>query len=267
MLGGQMIGNYTFPFGQRVHEVIQQDRTPKRVFVLGVYASAVHAQWIDVNNKTKVKSLAVASEPYIFWRGDKADEIIKKIEIPEALGMLNPANTQYNGSSGIALDELILEPLGLSRSDVWLCDLVPHSCVNPKQRKAIINNYEPFIEEYDLPIPSVPEVPGQLTDRKRRAAILEELIESGADFLVLLGDKPIQWFLNNFDSRWNRLTDFSQNEDSYGKLHSTQIQGKKIEILPLAHPRQIAQLGRSSVKWYEYHQSWMDNAESIMSYD
>ena len=114
-----MRDNYTFPFGQRVQEVIQQDRTPKRVFVLGVYASAVHALWIDVNDKTKVKALAVASEPYIFWRGDKADEIIEKIEIPESLGMLNPANKLYNGSSGIALDELIIEPLGLSRSDVW----------------------------------------------------------------------------------------------------------------------------------------------------
>ena len=262
-----MRGRTKLAFDHTVHEVIQQDRTPKRVFVLGVYASAVHAQWIDVNNKTKVKALAVASEPYIFWRGDSADEIVGQIDIPKSLGKLVPANKQYNGPSGIALDEFILEPLGLIRSDAWLCDLIPHSCVNPSQRKALINNYEPLIEEFNLPIPSVPEIPGQLTDYKRRAAILKELNGSGANILVLLGDKPIQWFLKYFDSRWNRLTDFSRNEDSYGELHSTQIQGKKIEILPLAHPRQIAQLGRSSVKWYQYHQSWMDNAESIMSYD
>ena len=254
-----MRNNYTFPFGQRVQEVLQQDRTTKRVFVLGVYASAVHAQWIDVKDKTLVKALAVASEPYIFWRGDKADQIIEQIDIPKTLGKLIPANNQYNGPSGIALDDLILEPLGLNRSDAWLCDLIPHSCVNPSQRKAIINNYEPLIDEYDLPIPTVPEIPGQLTDYKRRAAILKEINESGADNLVLLGDKPIQWFLKYFDSRWNRLTDFSHDEDSYGEFHSTRIQGKKIKILPLAHPRQIAQLGRSSVKWYEYHQKWMAN--------
>ncbi|MCJ7537955.1 MAG: hypothetical protein MUO57_20705 [Anaerolineales bacterium] len=252
-----MIDKYTFPFGQKVKEVVQQDRTQKRVFVLGVYASAVHAQWIAENNKTKVKALAVASEPYIFWRGDKADEIIGQIDIPKSLGMLIPANKQYNGPSGIALDELILEPLGLNRSGVWLCDLISHSCVNPSQRKAIINNYEPLIAEYNLPIPSVPEVPGQLTDGKRRSAILDELIESGANTLIFLGDKPIQWFLKYFDQRWNRLSDFSQNEDSYGQLHLTRIRGKKISILPLAHPRQIAKLGRSSTKWYEYHQTWM----------
>ena len=255
-----MIDNYTFPFGQKVKEVVQQDRTPKRVFVLGVYASAVHAQWIGIDNKTKVKALAVASEPYIFWRGDKADEIIEKIVIPELLGKLIPAKNQYNGPSGIALDELILEPLGLSRSDVWLCDLVPHSCVNPKQRKAIINNYEPFVEKYNLPIPSVPEVPGQLTNDKRRAAIVDELIESGADTLILLGDKPIIWFLKYNDQRWKKLSDFSQDEDSYGQLHSTQFKRKTIKILPLAHPRQIAKLGQSSAKWFEHHQTWMHQA-------
>jgi hypothetical protein len=247
----------TFPFGQQVQEVVQKDRTPKRVFVLGVYASAVHAQWIDANNKTKVKALAVASEPYIFWRGDKAEEIIGQIDIPKSLGTLMPANKQYNGPSGIALDELILEPLELTRTDVWLCDLVPHSCVNPKQRKAIINNYEPFIEKYNLPIPSVPEVPGQLTNDKRRAAIVDEFIKSGANTLILLGDKPIIWFLKYYNQRWKKLSDFSQDENSYGRLHSTRIKGKTIKILPLAHPRQIAKLGSSSAKWYEYHQTWM----------
>ena len=193
---------------------------------------------------------------------DGAEEKIGQINVPNSLGTLIPADKQFNGPSGIALDELILEPLGLSRSDAWLCDLVPHSCVNPNQRKAIINNYEPFIEEYDLPIPTVPEVPGQLTDYKRRAAILEELIESGANTLLLLGDKPIQWFLKSYDQRWNRLTDFTQNEESYGLLHPLRIKGKAIQILPLAHPRQIAKLGSSSVKWYEYHQTWLVQSAS-----
>jgi hypothetical protein len=65
----------TLPFGQPVCEVLQSDRDPKDVFVLGVYASAVHARWIDAAGKTVVKALAVASEPYIFWRGDNAESI------------------------------------------------------------------------------------------------------------------------------------------------------------------------------------------------
>ena len=37
---------YYYPFGEVVHRLVQQDRTPKKVFVLGVYASAVHARWM-----------------------------------------------------------------------------------------------------------------------------------------------------------------------------------------------------------------------------
>jgi hypothetical protein len=44
--------------------------------------------------------LAVASEPYIFWRGDKAGEIIEQIEIHKSLGYFIPAHKQYNGPSG-----------------------------------------------------------------------------------------------------------------------------------------------------------------------
>ena len=36
---------YYFPFGETVKRLLQEDRTPKKVFVLGVYASAVHARW------------------------------------------------------------------------------------------------------------------------------------------------------------------------------------------------------------------------------
>lgn len=43
-----------FPFGEPLKKVQQQDRSPKKVFVLGVYASAVHARWIDKDGKQKV---------------------------------------------------------------------------------------------------------------------------------------------------------------------------------------------------------------------
>lgn len=126
-----MISTWRFPFGEPVRKVVQADRGPKKVFVLGVYASAVHARWIGLNGKQMVAALAVASEPCIFWTGDGAEGIIEKIQIPGKLGKLVPANRRFNGPSGIALDEKILGPLDLERRDAWLCDLVPHSCVNP----------------------------------------------------------------------------------------------------------------------------------------
>ncbi len=164
----------TFPFGQPVQKVKQTDRTPKGVFVLGVYASAIHARWVSVNGKTVVRALAIASEPYIFWRGENAEDIIQQIDIPQELGKLIPADEQFNGPSGVALDELILNPLGLGRKDVWFCDLVPHSCVNPSQKKAIEREYLPIEQEYGLAEHTVPPVPKILADESRRMEILDD---------------------------------------------------------------------------------------------
>ncbi|NOY78628.1 MAG: hypothetical protein GXO76_12235, partial [Calditrichaeota bacterium] len=81
-----------FPFGKEVQRVEQVERSFKKIFVLGVYASAVHARWVDKESKTVVKALAVASEPYIFWRGENTEEIISTIQIPYQLGKLLPAD-------------------------------------------------------------------------------------------------------------------------------------------------------------------------------
>jgi hypothetical protein len=248
-----------FPFGQPVRKIVQSDRAPKSVFVLGVYASAVHARWEGTDSQEIVKALAVASEPYIFWRGDGAGEIIDRIDVPEPLGRLVPADRRFNGPSGIALDELILQPLSLERSDVWLCDLVPHSCINSGQKRAIERAYVPVAEKYHLPEPSVPKVPKRLTGQKRRAEILSEIQESGADLLFLLGDQPIRWLLNSYDRRWRRLADFLQGGARYGDVHKAKLGDREMKVLPLAHPRQIARLGRSAVSWYGMHQEWIAN--------
>ena len=255
----------TFPFGQPVQEVVQIDCTPKGVFVLGVYASAVHARWINPDEKTVVNALAVASEPYIFWRGENAESIIRKIAVPKELGKLIPAKQGLNGPSGMALDNLILNPLGLDRQKAWLCDLVSHSCVNPSQSKAIERAYVPIAQKFGLANPTVPPVPNLLSDGKRRKAIMEEIIESKSRVLILLGDKPIQWFLSYYDDHWKKLSDFGRDFKSYGQLHKVRIGGREIYVLPLAHPRQIGKLGMSSAVWYELHERWIDQSANMVA--
>lgn len=102
-------------------------------------------------------------------------------------------------------------------------------------------------------------MPVILADECRRKEIWEELRESGAGTLILLGDKPIEWFLRHFDSRWKRLSDFGL-EDDYGRVHETnlEIEGRRIKVLPLAHPRQIAGLGKSSAEWFRLHKEWIE---------
>jgi len=252
-----------FPFGQSVQRVVQQDRTHKPIFVLGVYASAVHAIWIGDNGKKKINALAVASEPCIFWRGDDPEPIIKQVEIPKELGTLSSAAPSYNGPSGKALDDCILEPMGLSREETWLCDLVPYSCVNSAQRAAIEREYHPYIRKYKLPVPSVPKLPHPLIDGPRQRDILAEIKDSHADYLILLGDQPIKWFLSVFDTLSRKqLAAFCTDAGSYGRLLSMKIGGRHMQVLPLAHPRQVARLGKSSIRWYELHQAWIKNSAS-----
>ncbi|MFH1005897.1 MAG: hypothetical protein V1800_00155 [Candidatus Latescibacterota bacterium] len=245
-----------FPFGQSVRELAQEDRTLKQVFVLGVYASAVHARWVGNGGKEIVKALAVASEPEIFWRGENAAAIIHAVSIQRELGCLVAADHHYNGPSGRALDEHFLSPLGLTREDAWLCDLVPHSCMNPGQKKAVERAYQPLVCEYGLPEVSVPRVPTSFSDEERRGAILGEILESQAEILVLLGDQPIRWFLRFYAPKWQRLSDFGADEESYGSLHSVSMAGRERWVLPLAHPRQVDKLGHSSARWHRLHRAW-----------
>jgi uracil-DNA glycosylase len=246
-----------FPFGEPVRRVVQADRGEKRAFVLGVYASAVHARWVGRDGGNLVKALAVASEPEIFWRGEReaAEEIIGAIPVPEQAGRLTPADSMFNGPSGVALDERILRPLGLDRSECWLCDLVPYSCSNDNQRAAIENHYRPLVAELGLPEPSVPEVPRKLADDARRREILDELDASAARLLILLGDEPIKHFMRPLVGEWTRLSAF----EDYGRLHRVTLDGRALFALPLAHPRQVARLGRHSREWFEQHQGWIDH--------
>lgn len=253
-----------FPFGQPVRRLVQQDRSHKPVFVLGVYASAVHALWTGNNGEKKINALAVASEPCIFWRGENPSpkSIINQIEIPQELGTLSPAASKFNGPSGKALDDYILQPMGINREETWLCDLVPYSCVNSSQRAAIERKYKKCMEEYRLPVPSVPELPHPLADGERQRDILAEVKDSHADYLILLGDQPIKWFLSVFDPlsrKRKKLAAFGTDVGSYGRLLCMNIGGHTMQVLPLAHPRQVARLGKSSTHWHELHQAWIKN--------
>ena len=252
-----------FPFGQPILPLAQKDRTRKRVFVLGVYASAVHARWLGEDGRQKIGAVAVASEPEIFWRGSRetVQKIISEIKLPAGAGSLVPASAHLNGPSGKALDELFLKPLGLSREDAWLCDLVPHSCMNPRQEEALKREYDPLRASLRLPPYEWPKVPDELAGVERRLEIEGELLESGADILITLGDQPLRWFTKYHGSERNLLA-YGQTAQTYGKLHPISISGRKLHLLPLVHPRQAARLGTHSAEWAALHEAWIASGPS-----
>lgn len=249
--------SYYFPFGQELRPLVQEDRTPKKIFVLGVYASAVHARW-KKDGKIVCQALAVASEPRIFWDGneEEAREIIDRIAVPCELGYLEPAGKQLNGPSAKVLDENILAPLGLTRRDAWLCDCLPEARLNPSQVKALREKYLPLIETYSLNPVTVPTRPSTFCDQARSEEITAELMASEAELLVLLGDIPIAQYLRRVaDVPYATLGEYAALY-GYGTPTEVLIGGKKIRVLPLAHPRQIGALGAHSEKWFRIHREW-----------
>lgn len=256
-----MTEKYYFPFGQELKKVEQENRSPKKAFVLGVYASAVHAKWTDNDGNQVVSALAVASEPEIFWTGHDADKIISAIQIPEQLGKLSvPGNKRLNGPSGRALDESFLSPLDIKRKDTWLCDLLPYSRVNEKQRQAITDHYtKEIVKDFNLTPASIPDFDkGELNSKPRRDEILEELEMSQAKILILLGDLPIYWFLRFHDKRYSRLSQFGETYETYGRQHDIRINNRLYKVIPLCHPRQAARLGSSNSKWGDLHDKWIN---------
>lgn len=248
---------YLFPFGETVKRLVQEDRTPKKVFVLGVYASAVHARW-SIGSEVKCAALAVASEPRIFWDGnpEEAAEIISRIRIPKELGTLKPAGKHLNGPSAKVLDEHILAPLGFTRKDAWLCDLLPETRINDNQYEAIEREYNPKIKEHGLNEVTIPRRPSVFCDVERCKEILAEIEESKADMLVLLGDIPIKQFLNKVAKvDYSSLKEYTELY-GYGAITESLINNRSMKILPLAHPRQIGALGGHSAAWFDAHQKW-----------
>lgn len=255
---------YTYPFGQALKKVEQADQNPKKVFVLGVYASAVHARWLDKDGKEKIKAFAVASEPEIFWKGDRVEEIIDQIKVPEGVGKLVPAASNLNGPSGIALDELFLKPLGFSREDAWLSDLLPYTRINPSQEKAIKERYNPLVQEFGLSECTIPNFKkSELKSAERVKEIEVELLKSQADAIITLGDLPLQHFTSFYDiQKRKKLSKYVVDDSDYGKYFSITIGGKELKHLPLVHPRQAGRLGTSSSKWFELHDNWVNEQET-----
>ena len=253
---------YTLPFGQELKIVKQVDTNPKKIFVLGVYASAIHAKWFDSEENLLIKALAVASEPSIFWTGniDEAKKIIDSIQMPSEFGSLVPASQKFNGPSGRSLNEKYLYPLKLTRKDAWLCDLVPFSCQNPSQNKALKREYDPRMKALGLPDYFIPKVPSNLATDKRVKEIMHELEQSRANTIILLGDAPVKHFLSKFTSQYKKLSDFKV----YGKPVKIAIHNKTYSVIALAHPRQVSKLGRSNNKWFELHNEWLKEEKDLI---
>ncbi len=250
---------HCFPFGSPLLTVEQQPLADAQIFVLGVYSSAVHARWLNPDGTNRITALAVASEPTIFWRGEDADAeaIIGSIVLPPEAGRLVAPSAGMNGPSGTALDKLYLAPLGVTRQQAWLCDLLPQSRMNDGQAEAVRERYTPIAQALGLPAATVRRVPKRFAGPERVEAIAREFLASGARTLVTLGDVPLREFVAPLQlCEKTSSASFGTGASQYGQHHACALRGHRFDLLPLVHPRQAAGLGWHSPQLAAAHDGW-----------
>jgi len=250
-----------FPFGSPLKKVEQQDRSPKKVFILGGCANAVHAKWIDAEGNVNVEALPVVCEPSIFWEGENAEQIVQSIQLPPKLGKLLPADKKDNWDYKMSMRFELLRPLGIQREEAWFCYLMPYPRLTQEKFQTIEDNYNPLAATYNLPESVLPIFnPSELSNPLRLGEILVELKQSQADTIVLLGDLPVEHFLSHF-SKYKKLSDFEEGLDDFGKLinygkkHKVEIDGKLYNVIPLIG---LKHFGKSENPTFrQYHRYWI----------
>ena len=127
------------------------------------------------------------------------------------------ASKTLNGPSGLTLDSMFLEPLGITRRDAWLCDLLPESRCNPKQQAAIEREYDPRRETLGLPDYNFPPVPSILASATRQLEIEGEILAASPEVLITLGDQPLKWFAQHYGSH-PALGLYGETPETYGRF-------------------------------------------------
>lgn len=248
----------TYPFGEKVAKVSQKDRSKKKFFVLGSYASAVHTAWYNISGKVISKSLPVSNEPEILWTGNsfEAMTIINRISIPEDAGRLSDPGRWLNGSVGRIFNAHFLKPLNIYRSDIWMCLLIPFFLANKGQRKAL-SRYEKLRTQFNLPESQInpSSHKSHLIDENRKQEILNELKESDADTIITLGDMPLHHIIKFYNPEFENLLSF----DRYGIMHKLIIDDREYRLLPLYHPKAGENVGSYTQKWRSIHQDWISS--------
>ena len=151
-----------------------------------------------------------------------------------------------------------VDPLGVTREEAWLCYLIPYPCMNSNQEKAVDRCYQPEVSRYRFPKCTVPSI----TQTKhafqwnRCTEIMQEIIESHCDTIILLGDLPIKYWLAHH-TKFRKLADFGDTDERYGRMHDIKVNGRDFNILPLVSPQQAGKFGRANKHWYSLHAQWM----------
>lgn len=274
-----------FPFGQpnTVRPMRRAEET--QVLVIGTYPSAWHVTWSapsfakSVCLTGRIAAMAVDVEPTVFWNGDNSDFAVRLEQWINSVGFhkgdtmgfdgnIKKTSPSRNGTSGAKLIEHFLAPLKISETVVSYTDIVPVYMVKEsgkltakgrEQGDAIRQDYEPFaglanrepaslpkrLPKWELPIAARKEFGSKLTG---------EISETRPDLVISLGEEVWEALMDWPSIRTKSpVSSFRQLcSEAYGSRGELEVDGRRIEWLPLIHP---GQFGRGA-EWDTWHTDW-----------
>jgi hypothetical protein len=204
-----------------------------------------------------ISAIAVDNEPKPFWTGDDEEYQIRdwcsKVAFRPAWGKVAKCGV-LNGSSGRWLDENVLKPLGVSRSEAWITDCLDtyfesaklsSLSASPAVRNAIARasitpaRHRPELSANEI----VREALAYHIDRLR-----EEFHTARPDLVVTLGNAAFRVMDALAGGKLN-LQNLSLDIQSYGQPLRARIGDKSVDWIPLAHPKSPLPYRRTHAAW------------------
>ena len=237
-----------FPFGQPVLPRPPSAASPRPVFILGAYPSALHVAWKPLGAGRPIRAVAVENEPEPFWDGENEEAHIaawKQAVRFDArpLGRIAPAGP-LNGVNGRWLSENVLAPLGITRADVWLTDVLDTYRCGAELADRLDITYVAFVadsSDMHLAVHSLQAQPADeaivdeaLTNHRER--LTRELRTARPRLIITLGNAALRVLreLVAVDSTAHAPERLDPSD--YGRSVPVTTDGSSGEWIALAHP-------------------------------
>jgi hypothetical protein len=265
----------TFPFGRpSTLRPPRRSRAAADAFVMGVYPSALHIQWRLPEwararfgwECRSVGALAVDVEPEVFWDGLNQDDLVTRWKRQvgwaegDETGCFGSCTAANNGSSGRAVAENVLKPMGITAQDTWFTDCIPwffikSSTSRPQQAEVIQRVYEPVARELGLGFARLPARPNpedlvDITLREEGARLKTEIAESRTSLLVTLGEEPRRVMCSLAEDVGGSPRAALKVGPEYGRRGWLRVDGRRTDWYALTHP------GNRSSQWAEARDGW-----------
>jgi hypothetical protein len=239
-----------FPFGRpNTERPALRSVREARLFVLGVYPSALHVRWRGPKG-SMIEALAVDAEPTVFWTGSSDEDARARLleGWRDAVGFDADDGAvswaQLNGSSGKTLEQQVLVPLDIAWEHLWATDCFPWFLIKsgPKDQGArILDTYDPFAlngarRDIACLLPR-PRHIATLIDADRRRQIRREIAESRAAWVMTLGQEAadVLAMAVDVDEQPGGLP-LRAGDPEYGTPGRIRASGHRGRWLALAHP-------------------------------